>query len=302
MTLDSCVAAFCFLKAGFRVLLLQKANDKGSDNKYSDEPVMIHDVSAEDMKNLGCTKYWVRCTYPPLEEYPDLEEKQEWALMDEVYKVCQACVDDPDHPDDENFLLQFFRDHAKDIPVFIASHLAVMVMGRSFGIVFGTQSYSSFKQEFNTSPSVLELKRRLRGEPVEAKAKPKSLSAKLKSVPGSGHNCKNDHMAFSLSFKKLDTNHYFLQDRKWSNARCMVCKVLFETDANKMTAEWKQSVCTMKVPQIPQNRESQCVYVCTQYDLEKSNCGMFQCDLCSKKSLNIATTSGSRRSGTSRKR
>ena len=273
--------------------------------------MVIHQVCAEDMKNLGHTKYWVRCTYPPLEEYPDLEEKQEWASMAEVYEVCQACVDDPDHPDDENFLLQFFRDHAKDIPVFIANNLAVMVMGQSFALVFGPKMRHSFKEEYNTSPSALALKKLWNLKPVEANAKPKSLSAKLKNVASSaGHNCKNDHMAFSLSFKKLDSNHYFLQERKWSNARCMVCKLLFETDANKETAEWKESVSALKkerkeicFPQIPQSRESHCVYVCTQYDLQKSNCAMFQCDLCSKKSLHIADA-GTRRtgSGTSRKR
>jgi hypothetical protein len=80
-----------------------------------------------------------------IEENSGLEEKKMWMEIKQCFAFCQAYVDDDACADKVNYLVQYLKDNAEEIPLCVTIDLVEdLVDGGSFDTVFGNEMMSQF--------------------------------------------------------------------------------------------------------------------------------------------------------------
>jgi len=250
--------------------------DEG-DDLYSDEPQQIIRVEQETDGS-----WWVKAKHLPMDENSGLKEKEQWTEMTQCGAICQECVDDDQHSDKDNFLVEHFKDNSDEMHLCAAVELAESLAGGSFDTVFGAEMTSQFLPKLAKTTVKAAKKAKV------AKVKPPSV------LPMPIPTCTKDHTVMASYVKLECTDSWkFQKGKMWCTAVCKGCKLPFDTETNQMHEDHKKTLDALKagdekhiIPQVPSKSSLSNVYCCELYSLGKSECMEFRCQHCAPKMMN----------------
>lgn len=195
------------------------------------------------------------------------EDRVDHMMVKDVFAICQELVDAEE--EDSNWLVDFVRNHPNLVPANVATHIALDLMKSPVDKVFpGVVFKGKPKQgKTNTEPA----KARPKKQPAKARKSGKGSGKKSpaeKPTVVNAKSCSENHEDLS-SYTGVTDAYYFQSGKKYNIASCQNCNLSFDTDGNKATTK-KCPLPTAKAP----------VYICNQFELDKSTCGNLICYGC----------------------
>lgn len=188
-------------------------------------------------------------------------DREDHIQVNSTYDICEEYVNDPECEEKENFLLKMVRNDPEMVPYAAAEYIATDILKSTLEEAFPGLSVR-FKQADEPEPPKKKHK----------KSAPKKSQVVVEEVIPLA--CDADHEVLS-SYKLLISPYYFLEQRKFCNAKCRGCKVPFDTKENAA------SKTTQQLIPLPSSKPGGGAYVCCNFELDKSACGNFYCTPCS---------------------
>lgn len=196
----------------------------------------------------------------------EYEDYVAWTGVTPVFKDCE-----PDNEQDENVLVTFIKEH-HDPPTVGAAKKVAELVGAPFEDVFPSHAEAA---------AAAAAAKKVAAAAVTKKAKPPAV---MEEIPKSLADC-NDVTQYR-AMGDGDT-FYFLENRKYSKARCLSCSKWFATPANRKAPNRKVDLALPSATNV--------VYVCSNMYTDKCSCGNFLCNAC----YNCKHSRRGRRSSTS---
>lgn len=210
------------------------------------------------------------------------QDRVDYYTISATYEICEECVKDPDCDDEENYLVGLVRDDPEMVPFPVAEFIATQLLKSTLEEAFPGNA-DKYLRKWTEMPE--EPPRKKQKASGSKKAPPPVVMDEVIPL-----QCPADWDHDDLSnYKSVPSTFYFLGDRKFCKAECRGCKLPFETEANAAEGSKKK---TKKLP-LPTARCP--VYVCCNFETDKSACGHFYCVPCHVEKASTAGGSRKRR-------